>query len=69
VIEYVAFAAAGLFAVGIMVAIVIGELHTRRDKNAEEQRRAGQRLRERRMAARRARLARGVPVPVTVADD
>ena len=68
-IEYVAFGAAGLFALGIAVAIVIGELHTRRDKQAEERRRAGQRLRERRMAARKARLARGVPVPATVAKD
>lgn len=68
-IEYIAFGAAGLFAVGIMVAIVIGELHTRRDKQADERREAGRRLRERRMAARKTRLARAVLVPATVAKD
>jgi hypothetical protein len=68
-VEYVAFAAAGLFAVGILVAVVIGEFHTRQDKLAEARRKAGQRQQERRTAARRARLARSTPVPVPVAKD
>jgi hypothetical protein len=68
-IEYIAFAAAGLFAVGIMVAIVIGEFHTRQDKLAEARREAGRRQQERRIAARQARLARSTPVPVPVAED
>lgn len=68
-IEYLAFCAVGLFAVGIVIAIVIAEVFTRQHKRAEERREAYQRQRERRIAARRARLARSSPMPLAVADD
>ncbi|MBC8874147.1 MAG: hypothetical protein H8E44_32310 [Planctomycetes bacterium] len=70
-IEYVAFSAVGLFVVGIVIVVVIAEIFTRRHKQAEARREAGQRQRERRIAARRARLARPTPtlMPLAVADD
>lgn len=68
-IEYVAFSAAGVFAVGIVGAIVIAEVFARQHKQAEARREAYQRQRERRIAARRARQARSTPMSVAIADD
>jgi len=70
-IQYLAFSAVGLFAVGTVISIVIAEVFTRQHRRAEERREAGQRQRGRRIAARRARLARPKPtlMPLAVADD
>jgi len=68
-IQYLAFSAVGLFAVGTVISIVIAEVFTRQHRRAEERREAHQRQRERRIAARRARRARSSPMPLAVADD
>jgi hypothetical protein len=67
-IEYVAFTAVGLFAVGIVFAIVLAEVRWKEEKRADARREAYARRQKRRSSVVRGRLAQPSLAPQVVPD-
>lgn len=65
-IEYIAFSAVGLFAIGIILAIILAEMRSRQEQRENAQREALARRQNRRASLVRKRLAQPSLAPATV---
>jgi len=65
-IEYIAFSAVGLFAVGIFLAIILAEVRSREEKREDAQRKAYARRQRRRASGARRRPAEPSLAPTAI---